>query len=131
MEGRKSIFSLTALWLLACLAVGCQSQQAVHPAGEAATVYETDGPWRQADSSVLLTPEALAWMDASGIDPDATAWYSSRNDRLPYVVSGSQSVIVDETAVTYSRSHFGSFGGQVRDNSQTHTYRRRIETTVP
>ena len=131
MEGRKSISSLIALSLWACLAMGCQSHQPVHPAGEAATVYETNGPWRQVDSTVLLTPEALAWMDAAGIDPDGVAWYSSRNDRLPYVVSGPQSVIIDETAVTYSRSHYGSFGGQVRDNSHTHTYRRRIETTVP
>lgn len=124
----RLIFGLLAgmsIWL-----GGCQHRSVMQD-DLAAVPWERDSPWRQADSSVMLTPDARLALRDAGWDMDAPAWYDSRRDELPGVTAPNQTQVVYQRSVTLTRDYYGTSNGRVRDQSHTHTYNLRIEATTP
>lgn len=112
-------------------AVGCHQHKPMMHDDRAAVPWEEGQPWRQVESSVMLTPEAQMAMAEAGYDADAPAWYDSRNDQQAGVVAPNQTRVVYQRSVTYTRDYYGTSNGRVRDQSHTHTYNLRIEESIP
>lgn len=125
---RSVLHALSLLVVLTGLVIttGCTAPP-MEGTGESAVPWEDDQPWRQVDSTVLYTPDALEAMAWAGHNPDVGRWYDSRNDQRGGVLAGQQTRIVFERSTTYSSTNLSSSGGNVYDNSHTHTRTRRVE----
>lgn len=93
----------------------------------AANPWEQDQPWRQADSSVLFTTDALDEMAWVGQSPDDAQWYDTRNDQRIAVYAGQSTTLIQQRTTTYANTRLGSSNGRVFDNSYRHTYTRQVE----
>ena len=115
--------------LAVLLLTGCAAPPMESPS-EAAVPWETDQPWRQVESSVFYTPDALDEMAWNNQSVDDIRWYDSRNDHLNSVYAGQRTRIIRQRSVTYTHSNQGSSHGRVIDNSYQHTRSRRVEESV-
>lgn len=127
----RSAAVFMCLFLLSLTLPGCHSRQSMMHNDSMATPWEQGQPWRSpTSSSVLHTPQALTAMARTGHDPDAPAWYDTRNDHQPSVAVPAAARIVYQRSITRSHDHFSTTNGRVRDNAHTHTHNIRIETTT-
>lgn len=124
----RTLLSITTLLLgvALLLTTGCTAPPMESPS-ESAAPWAEGQPWRQADSSVLYTPDALQEMAWVGQSPDDSTWYDSRNDQLAGVNAGLRTRVVRQRSVTHTHTNLGTSNGRVYDNSYSHTYTRRVE----
>lgn len=77
--------------------------------------------------SLALTTQTV--QSAQLLPPGFDTWYASRNDRVPYVISGYESSII-QSSVTYTRDSQNTVNGRVFDNYNQTTYRRSYQESI-
>lgn len=123
-NGRAQLVAFALLGVL--LLGGCHARPGMHGYAHAPLPRDDYG---QARSLVMPSRVVQAYQILSGQAPPIEPWYDGRNDWVPSVTAGYQSIVY-ERSVTYTRDHQSISNGRVYDRYNESTYRRTVRESV-